>query len=161
LQAVYALAQQYKLGVCADPTGRGLAARLKPYLHQTAIITPNIAEAEMLCDCTIRDVDDAAEAARQLVAKGVKLVIITLGEQGLVYASAEEQGHIPALEVNVVDLTGVGDALTATVVYGLVNDFPLDEAVRLGVTAAALTATCYETVCPDLTLEKLYDKLML
>lgn len=161
LQAVYALAKRHRVGVCADPTARGLAHRLKPYLSQTAIVTPNVAEAEVLCERTIGSVDDAAAAVRQLVAKGVKLAIITLGEQGLVYASADERGHVPALEMDVVDATGVGDALTAAVVFGLINDFPVDEAVRLGVTAAALTVTCYETVCPDLSLENLYDKLVL
>lgn len=161
LQATYALARRHRIGVCADPTARLLAPRLLPYLNQTAIITPNQAEAEELCDCTIRDADDAVEAARQLVGMGVKLAIITLGEKGLVYATAEESGRVPALEVNVVDLTGIGDALTAAVVFGLINDFPVDEAVRLGVTAAALTLSCPETVCPNLSLEQLYDKLVL
>lgn len=161
LQTIYALARRHRIGVCADPTARLLACRLLPYLNQTAIITPNQAEAEALCACTIRDADDAVEAARQLVSMGVKLAIITLGEKGLVYATAEESGRVPALEVDVVDLTGIGDALTAAVVFGLINDFPVDEAVRLGVTAAALTLSCPETVCPNLSLERLYDKLVL
>ncbi|HBY95220.1 MAG TPA: ribokinase [Chloroflexi bacterium] len=161
LQTIYALARRHRIGVCIDPTARLLARRLIPYLNQTAIITPNQAEAEVLCDCTIRDADDAAEAARQLVSMGVKLAIITLGEKGLVYATAEESGRVPALEVDVVDLTGIGDALTAAVVFGLIHDFPVDEAVRLGVTAAALTLSCPETVCPNLSLERLYDRLVL
>ena len=36
------------------------------------------------------------------------------------------------------DTTGAGDALTATVLFGLLNDIPIDDAVRLGVTAASL-----------------------
>ncbi|HYN89441.1 MAG TPA: carbohydrate kinase family protein [Ardenticatenaceae bacterium] len=161
VRAIYGLARQYGITVCADPTSRHLAARLLPYLEQTAIITPNQSEAEVLCGCTIRSADDAAQAALQLVAQGVGLAIITLGDRGLVYASDEERGHIPALEVEAVDVTGIGDALTATVVFGLINGFPVDEAIRLGVTAAALTLTCPESVCPDLSLERLYDKLML
>ena len=161
LQAIYALARRHRIGVCADPTARLLAHRLVPYLPQTAIITPNVAEAEVLCNSTIRDSDDAAEAARLLVNMGVKLAIITLGEEGLAYATSEESGRVSALEVDVVDLTGVGDALTAAVVFGLINDFPVDEAVRIGVTAAALTAGSPSTVCQDLSLEKLYDQLVL
>jgi len=60
-----------------------------------------------------------------------------------------------------VDRTGAGDALTAGVVFGLLNDFPIDEAVRLGVSAATLTLQCKETVCPDLSLERLYDQLVI
>jgi pseudouridine kinase len=47
------------------------------------------------------------------------------------------------------------------VVFGLLNDFPIDEAVRLGVSAATLTLQCKETVCPDLSLERLYDQLVI
>ncbi len=60
-----------------------------------------------------------------------------------------------------MDLTGAGDALTAAVVFGLLNDFPVDEAVRLGASAAALTLQSRETVCPDLSLERLYDQLVI
>jgi pseudouridine kinase len=50
--------------------------------------------------------------------------------------------------------------LTAGVVFGLINDFPVDEAVRLGASAAALTLHSRETVCPTLSLERLYDQLV-
>jgi pseudouridine kinase len=70
-------------------------------------------------------------------------------------------GYIPAIRSEVVDRTGAGDALTAGVVFGLLNDFPIDEAVRLGVSAATLTLQCKETVCPDLSLERLYDQLVI
>jgi len=51
---------------------------------------------------------------------------------GLVYATSQESGHIPAVECEIVDLTGAGDALTAAVIFGLLNDFEVGEAVRLG-----------------------------
>jgi len=47
------------------------------------------------------------------------------------------------------------------VIFGLLNDFPVDEAVCLGVSAAALTLQCRETVCPNLNLDILYDKLII
>ena len=89
------------------------------------------------------------------------MAIVTLAEVGLCYASSQEKGHIPAIECEVADATGAGDALTAGVVYGLVNGFPISEAVRLGVSAATLTLTCVDTVCPDLSLERLYDQLVI
>ena len=57
------------------------------------------------------------------------------------------------------DPTGAGDALTAAVLFGLLNDMPIDDAVRLGVAAASLTLTYRGSVIPDLSLEKLYDQL--
>jgi hypothetical protein len=40
------------------------------------------------------------------------------------------------------------------------NDISLDESVWLGASAAALTLACSDTVCTDLSLDLLYDKLL-
>lgn len=100
-------------------------------------------------------------AAQELVGLGVELAIITLAEEGLCYATSRESGYLPAIRCEVVDFTGAGDALTAAVVYGLVNGFPIGEAVRLGISAATLTLKCADTVCQDLSLERLYDQLVI
>jgi pseudouridine kinase len=91
----------------------------------------------------------------------VTIAIITRADAGLVYATSALTGNVPAVAVEVVDPTGAGNALTATVVYALLNDIPIDEAVRLGVSAAALTLSSTETVRQDLTLESLYAQLVL
>jgi pseudouridine kinase len=107
------------------------------------------------------DRTSAVTAAQALVGLGVQIAIVTLGATGLVYATSKESGHIPALQSEVVDLTGAGDALTAAVIMALLNDIPIDEAVRLGTSAAALTLQCRETVCPSLSLERLYDQMVI
>jgi len=144
-----------------DPTSTILAPRLLPHLRDIWIITPNVAEAEVLCGQPICNDDEALAAARELVARGVRMAVVTLGGEGLVYATRRESGRVPALGGDVVDITGVGDAFTAGLVFGLLNDFPVDEAVRLGASAAALTMRSTETVTPDLSLEQLYDHLVL
>jgi len=161
IQSLLRLARQYNVPVGADPTSTTLAHRLKPHLAELYMVTPNVPEAEVLTGMTITDRTAAIHAAKRLVEMGVGLGIITLAEKGLCYATAEESGHVPAIQCDVVDLTGAGDALTAAVVFGLLNDFAVDEAVRLGVSAAALTLQCRDTVCPDLSLERLYDQLVI
>ena len=125
------------------------------------MITPNIAEAEVLAQGTITNEDDAIAAARRLVNAGVEIALITLAENGVVYATANSSGHVPALSTEVVDPTGASDALTATVVFGLLNDIPIDESVRLGVSAAALTLASSDTVFEKLSLDLLYDSLII
>lgn len=161
LASLFRQTRQYGVPVCADPTSTSLASRLCPHLEDLYMITPNTLEAEALCGQPVRDRDEAIVAAKRLVSLGVEIAIITLADQGLVYATPSQSGHIPALKCEIVDLTGAGDALTAAVIFGLLNDFPVDEAVRLGVSAAALTLQCRETVCPELNLESLYDKLII
>ncbi len=161
IDTLFKITNRYKAPVCADPTSVTLAPKLKPHLPNIHIITPNVTEAEVLCGCSIENEDEAITAARQLVNAGVKMAIITLAEAGVVYATASASGHIPARAADVVDSTGASDALTATVVFGLLNDIPTDESIRLGVSAAALTLACTDTVCMNLSLDLLYDHLVI
>jgi pseudouridine kinase len=161
LKTIFRLARKYHLPVCADPTSQNLASRLCPYLDQLYMVTPNPTEAEaLLRQGPINGRNAAIAAAKQLVARGVEIAVITLAEMGVCYATSNESGHIPALDIQVVDFTGAGDALSAAVIFGLLEEMPIGEAIRLGISAAALTIQTRETVCPDLSLEKLYDQLV-
>jgi len=161
IRSAISLARKAGVPICVDPTSVSLAPRLIPHLAGLAIVTPNVAEAGILCGAKIPGRREAVKAAQKLVAAGVETAIITMGPEGLCYATSTESGHVPAIKVEVVDYTGAGDALTAGMVFGLLNDFPLDEAVRLGVSAATLTIQSRETVRPDLSLELLYERLVI
>jgi pseudouridine kinase len=163
LAAVFTLAERSSVPVIADPTSSKLASRLFPYLSKIAMITPNLSEAAILSGVDVRDsreTDLVIKAAQQLVYQGIDLVIITLAEFGVVYATSETNGHIPAIRTRIVDPTGGGDALTAAVVFALCNQIPVDEAIRLGISAASLTLRHPGAVRPDLTLELLYSQLL-
>ncbi len=163
LKTAFYQARRAHIPVVADPTSVTLAPRLTPYLSQLKMITPNSSEAAVFCNQTFDDADQhqAANAARHLVSQGVALSIITLAEFGVVYATSETSGSIPAIRTEIADPTGAGDALTAAVIFALLNDIPLDDAVRLGVSAASLTLRHRGAVLPDLSLEKLYDQLVI
>lgn len=160
LEIVFRLAAEYHRPVCADPTSASLAVRLQPFLGQLHLVTPNLQEAYALLGEVGGSSSHPIRIARRLVAQGVKLAVITLAEKGLCYATVQESGNLPAIAVPIVDRTGVGDALTAAVIFGLLEGLPPTEAVRLGLSAAALTLQCRHTVCPDLSLERLYETLV-
>ena len=161
LKTVFRLAEKHRVPVCADPTSTHLAPKLRPYLNKLHMVTPNPAEATALLGrALIKDRSEAIAAAKKLVAQGVEIAVITLSEMGVCYATSNESGHVPALNIDVVDLTGAGDALSATVIFGLLEEIPVAEAIRLGVSAAALTLQSRETVSSELCLEKLYDQLI-
>jgi pseudouridine kinase len=161
IQAVVKLCQQFDIPLCADPTSATLAVRLIPHLAKLHMISPNHLEAEVLTRTPIdpenREKSEAAAAG--LVGLGVERAIITLGEQGVVYADAETVGYFPAVTGQTVDPTGAGDAMTAAIIFGLLEEIPLDECVKLGVTAATLTMRTREAVRPDLTVDLLYAEL--
>lgn len=163
IEEILLLAESYQVPVAADPTSSIRASRLQRHLSRLHLVMPNASETTPLCGLVFpsHDLNTALQAAQQLIAMGTHIAIVTLGEQGLAYADRHNRGHIPALTTHVVDPTGAGDALSAAVIFGLVNGVPLDEAMRLGVTAAALTLRTEETVAPTLSPDVLYNSLVI
>ena len=160
LAEVVAQCRRAAVPLVADTTSRTLSERLRPHLKDLWLITPNEPEAAVLCPYPVphADYEQALRASRHLISQGVDIAILTMAEFGVTYATPEQSGHIPALRTEIVDPTGAGDALTAAVIFALLNDIPLDEAARLGVSAAALTLRTQGSVRPDLSLELLYDQ---
>lgn len=147
--------------VALEPVAYAAALRYRPLAGAFYLMTPNGVEAQALTGMPVSDTEQGTLAAKQLVAAGVQIAIITLGHAGLVYATPEASGYVPSIEGEIIDPTGAGDALTAAVVYALLSDIPVDEAVRLGVSAATLTMASGDTVRQDLSLESLYAQLVI
>lgn len=162
MATVVRLAGEYGVPLCADPSSARLAYKLRPYLRHLQLVVPNEAEEAALCEVEFMGHDPTASLAlaRRLVAAGVKNVVVTLSDYGLDYATGDEIGYIPPSHSRMVDSTGTGDAVTAAIMFGLLNDLPAIEAIRLGAAAAALTLQSPDTVVPDLSLDMLYDHLI-
>ncbi|MCI0397646.1 MAG: carbohydrate kinase family protein [Chloroflexi bacterium] len=163
LEMAVRLAEQYNALLCADPSSTRLAYKLHPYLAKLHLIVPNEVEAAALCQADFAgyDPDASLEIAYLLRRAGVQTVIVTLSDFGLVYATSDETGYIPARYSEMVDSTGTGDALTAAVIFGIINELPVIESIRLGAAAASLTLQTSHTVVPDLSLDMLYDHLII
>lgn len=160
VETVIRLARRYGLPLFLDTVSYELAARYRDYLPHFKLLALGAVEAESLIGHPITSSLGATNAARQILAVGVEVVIINLGQDGVVYASAEDNGYVPAIQCEVVDPTGAADALTAAVISGLLNEVSLDEAVWMGISAATLTLQSEETVYPDLSLDLLYQQLV-
>ncbi|STD03649.1 Ribokinase [Dermatophilus congolensis] len=84
------------------------------------------------------DVHEMAEnVADRLLQAGVESVVITLGGQGALVASAEGKEHVPGEMVEVVDTTGAGDCFVGVVAAGLATGLSLAEAATAANSAAA------------------------
>ena len=163
LRTANSLARRAKIPVCADTASITLAERLVKFLPRYYLVTANSQEAGVLTGMSFKasDRDAAMEAARSLVNQGVRIALVTLAEYGVVYATSETTGHISAIRTRISDPTGAGDAMTAAVLFGLLNDIDLDDSIRLGVSAASLTLRHPGSVYPKLSLEGLYDQLLI
>ncbi|MFN7036771.1 MAG: carbohydrate kinase family protein [Bellilinea sp.] len=163
LRTVFSLAKRHNIPVCADATSTPLAKRIGNHLPRLFLLNANRSEASALLDnrIEVNDMTSALAAAREFVRLGVEIAVIPIGEGGVCYATSQTSGHIPAVLTRIVDSIGAGDALTATTLFGILNDMDIDEAIRLGVTAASLTLTHTGAVVPNLSLELLYDRLII
>lgn len=104
--------------------------------------------------------DDAEEAAKTLLDRGVPLVLVSLGPDGAFYATQDFSGRVPAFEVDqVVDATGAGDAFLAAVLVHLSGEPFGEERVReatlRGCAAGALACTAYGAMSALPTQEEL------
>ena len=163
IRKAISLARRAHIPICADPTASTLAHRFIRHLPKLNLITPNCHEAEVLCDIQVdpSNQEETLGIAKCLVRKGVDIAVITMAQFGVCYATSKTSGQVPAIRTKVIDPTGGGDAFSAALIFGLLNEIPLDDAIRLGVSAATLTLRYPGAVLPDLTLEKLYGQLVI
>ena len=146
--------------VCIEPVSLPLIGRIVPCLPGSALFTPNVAEAEAILGCTIATLEEAQAAALAFREWDIDIVVLTLGGGGAVYATSEGSGHVPAIQTDIVDESGAGAAMTAGIICGLMHRFPIDEAIALGASAASLTLLSPETVRSDISLEQVYEHLV-
>lgn len=92
------------------------------------------------------------EAAKALNAIGTKEVYLTLGEKGVVFSSADETKHFPALPTQVVNVTGSGDAFLAGVVHANAKERFGNAAVALGLLMAKANCEVEGTVNEEFLL---------
>ncbi|MEG9533274.1 ribokinase [Mannheimia indoligenes] len=105
------------------------------------MITPNETEAEILTGIKVVDETSAKLAAQAFHQKGIEKVLITLGSKG-VFVSENGQGEIVAgFRVNAVDTTAAGDTFNGALVTAMLEDKPLNEAIRFAHAAAAISVT--------------------
>lgn len=108
-------------------------------LALTDIIAPNEVEAAMLVGIdSIRTLEDAEAAARQLQARGPNIVILTLGERGALFIDGDAPAeYVAAEKVQAVDTTGAGDAFVGSFACFYAEKRPLREAVEKAVKIAS------------------------
>jgi len=121
-----------------DASGAALrpAIAARPFL-----IKPNRDEAAALFGKPLAHVDDAAAIARELLAGGVPMPVVSLGADGVVAAHGGELLHANVQVEHVVSAVGSGDCLVAGLAVGLLRGESLEAMLRLGAACGAANAS--------------------
>ena len=105
------------------------------------LITPNIRELEALSGVKVRGDEDVVKAARVLLERGVKTVVVTLGKIGALIVDEKGSRNIATYDVPVVDTVGAGDAFNGALTLALTLGAPIEEAVDFANMVASLKVT--------------------
>jgi ribokinase len=140
LPAVEAAAQHRKhaLFILNPAPARELPDSL---LQQVDFITPNETEAHMLTGIFPADDSSCRACTKALLSRGVKNVILTLGENGSFWANREDAMRFPSIQVSPVDTTGAGDAFNGALAHFLSMGESIPQAIRYANVTGALSTT--------------------
>lgn len=110
-------------------------------LSRLDFLTPNETEVEILTGVPVTDIASAETAARSLLNRGVKNVIITLGERGCFWMHASGSRAFRAIRVHATDTTAAGDAFNGALALALARDEAPQQAIEFAVKVAAYSVT--------------------
>ena len=109
-------------------------------LQYTDVIAPNETECALLTGIELTDEDSMLKSADYFRERGVKHLLITLGDRGVFYATPDDHGLVPAFKVKAVDTTAAGDtfigALCSQLEKNLAN---VEDSLRYAQRASSLT----------------------
>ena len=125
-------------------------------LHLVDVLTPNESELRILLGLKADDPRPSQGLARELRARGVENVVVTLGRAGALITTRDIDAVVPAAKVDVVDTTGAGDAFNAGLAVALAEGRDLIDAVCFGIACGGLACTKLGVI-PSLPLREAAD----
>jgi sulfofructose kinase len=135
------------ISICAAKKARALKV---PVMLDAGKVRPGMLEIARLSDYVIASEEfakdlgwhiDATVLHKEKEKIGVKVLTITLGEQGSITISGDQVFQIPAFKVKALDTTGAGDVFHGGYIYGLLQGWDLRDTVIFASALSALKCT--------------------
>ncbi|OOF62468.1 ribokinase [Rodentibacter sp. Ppn85] len=111
------------------------------YACKCDFFMPNETELEILTGLPVENMEQIRTAANSLLSKGLKNLIITLGEKGSVWLQGSELTYIEPYKVNAVDTSGAGDAFIGCFAYYYVKSQDIVESLKMASLFSAYSVT--------------------
>lgn len=111
-------------------------------LKNIDFFTPNESELQRLAKLEkMETLEDVEKGARVFLEKGVKNVMVTLGENGVLLVNKDTVQHFPANKVKAVDTTAAGDCFNGAFVLGLSEGKSIAESIVFANKASSIAVT--------------------
>ena len=138
-----------------DTEGKELELAAKgacPYL-----IKPNLKEMEATLGIELRTMRTIRDAALLFIRLGVEHAVVSMGEMGAMYVSADKTLFAPALRVEIKSTVGAGDAMIGGMLLGYEKEKDMARAFRYGIAAGAASVM---TAGTQLIVRKDFERLL-
>ncbi|MBE5745466.1 MAG: 1-phosphofructokinase family hexose kinase [Clostridiales bacterium] len=103
------------------------------------LIKPNLEELENSIGRRIEDKQDMLDACYELIDRGAKNVLLSLGKQGAVITDGTKSFYCKSLNVAMNSTVGAGDGMVAAAAIRMAEGAPISEILRAGVAAGTAT----------------------
>lgn len=135
VSAAMELARKHNVPIILNPApAQALPAEI---LAGVDYLLPNQTELAILSD----NAPTMEEALQRMQAKNVRCLIVTLGDAGSLVIKNGQRSMQPAYQVHSIDSVGAGDAFIGAFAVALNEGRSLEDAVRWGNAAGAITVT--------------------
>ena len=127
----------------ADTEGAKMFAALEAGID---LVKPNLEELEETLGREFRDRDDMLAGCREILDRGAKIVLLSLGKDGAVITNGTKNYYCKSINVAVNSTVGAGDGMVAAAAVMLQQGADLPDILRAGVAAGTATVTTFETI---------------
>lgn len=119
-------------------------------------IKPNIHELREMTGKALNSDADIIAEARKFIARGMRLVVISMGEDGAWFVTKDEALHASPPRVKIASTVGAGDAMVAGVIRGVLLGRGLEDIAK---TATAFGASNVENKSSFISTRERIDVL--
>lgn len=100
------------------------------YVKKCTYFAPNESELGILTNLPVTTLDEIKVAARILIAKGTKNLIVTLGDKGVLWMTANQELLVEGKKVNAIDTTGAGDSFIGCFSHYLTKGYSIEDSLK-------------------------------
>ena len=140
---LYALKKAKEIGCITILNPAPASSIPEEYFQHIDFFTPNETEASFYLNKNIENENDCKNAGTDFLNKGIKNILITLGEKGSYFKNHEEEFVIPASSLTkpVIDTTGAGDAFNGAFSVALSQNKSYKESIEFASLVAGVSVT--------------------
>lgn len=134
------------------------AKKIKNILNKITVLKTNRLELEAITGSSLKKIRDIKKACKELLAKGVEKIFVTLGSDGVVYSDCTKTAKLSnPKDINVLDVNGAGDMFTSALIYAELSRLNIEKMVKFAQCASIYKLGIKGTTSKDFGIDKIYN----